>query len=346
MTSGIYRIRNLVNGKIYIGQSVSIPKRWGGHRSELRGGYHYNAHLQRAWDKYGEEAFLFEVIEYCPVEKLVEREQFWLNSIRQFVDVFNCGKCADSPNRGRKLGPHSAMTKAKISTALKGKKRGPHSAKHRAKISAAHKGKKRTEEHRANSGAAHAKPYPAFIHMATGRIIPEGRNLAKLCREHPDGLDASRMRRVANGKYKHHRGWRLLENKGVEFPPPLRGKPYPALFNVESEEVIKGGVNFCKMCREHGLNYYAMLEILTGGPRMPYQGWILLSNKDVEVPSPPLGKSYPALYNELTGEKIEAGVNLKQMCREHGLSQANIWHVVFGDKLTPYKGWCLARALD
>ena len=44
MTCGIYMIQNLVNFKIYIGQSVDIERRWGEHKYELNGGYHHNKH--------------------------------------------------------------------------------------------------------------------------------------------------------------------------------------------------------------------------------------------------------------------------------------------------------------
>ena len=56
---GIYKIENRVNHKIYIGQSVDIYTRWYNHKHSLRNGIHYNKHLQKSWDKYGEENFEF-----------------------------------------------------------------------------------------------------------------------------------------------------------------------------------------------------------------------------------------------------------------------------------------------
>lgn len=49
---GIYSITNTANGKCYVGQSVSITRRWDMHKSCLRRGIHQNAHLQRSWDKH------------------------------------------------------------------------------------------------------------------------------------------------------------------------------------------------------------------------------------------------------------------------------------------------------
>ena len=54
---GIYKIENKVNGKVYIGQSIDIEKRWKSHISYLNKGIHRNKHLQSAWDKYGEGNF-------------------------------------------------------------------------------------------------------------------------------------------------------------------------------------------------------------------------------------------------------------------------------------------------
>lgn len=61
--SGIYKITNTANGKCYIGCAVNIKKRFYEHKWALTRGEHGNPHLQAAWQKYGEEAFEFSVIE-------------------------------------------------------------------------------------------------------------------------------------------------------------------------------------------------------------------------------------------------------------------------------------------
>lgn len=66
-TSGIYRIRAIVNDHAYYGSSVDIDKRWKRHLKQLRSGCHFNPHLQFAWQKYGEENFVFELVEQCDV---------------------------------------------------------------------------------------------------------------------------------------------------------------------------------------------------------------------------------------------------------------------------------------
>ena len=77
--SGIYEIVNTVNGKRYIGSSVNIKTRWSQHRVRLSSGDHHCPPLQRAWVKYGSDAFEFRVIERCGRDVLVSLEQSYLD---------------------------------------------------------------------------------------------------------------------------------------------------------------------------------------------------------------------------------------------------------------------------
>lgn len=75
---GIYKIENLINHKIYIGQSVHIERRWKEHCRHYK-----QSIISDAIKKYGEDNFSFQVIEECPEDKLDEREMFYINK-------FNC----------------------------------------------------------------------------------------------------------------------------------------------------------------------------------------------------------------------------------------------------------------
>ena len=83
--SGIYKIT--YRGAVYIGQSRNVEKRMTEHLRQLKNGSHYNVHLQNVFNKYGEDDFKIEVIEYCDCGMLDEREQYWI----AFYDSFKYG---------------------------------------------------------------------------------------------------------------------------------------------------------------------------------------------------------------------------------------------------------------
>jgi group I intron endonuclease len=93
--SGIYSIHNLLNGKRYIGSSINVKKRWEAHRDQLKRKIHHSILLQRAWDKYGKEAFEFSILE--EVEPIKEKIEFHEQS---YLYLFN-PKYNVSPKVGR-----------------------------------------------------------------------------------------------------------------------------------------------------------------------------------------------------------------------------------------------------
>lgn len=115
--SCIYQIKNKINGKKYIGQTSDFQKRKNSHLSALRRGKCFNSYLQRAFDVYGEDAFEFSILEYCDVDDLDKREEFWISREGSYFRGYNlniggCGK------RGFHL---SEETKEKIRCANKGR---------------------------------------------------------------------------------------------------------------------------------------------------------------------------------------------------------------------------------
>lgn len=165
--SGIYRITNIVNGKIYIGSSVNLMKRQSRHSLNLRKGIHENRYLQRSFNLYGEESFVIDILEYCKKESLIEREQFWLDAYKaQGLMLYNI--CLIAKSRfGVKLseetkskmalshqGKHHLLkeTREKLSKMRMGELNPFFNKKHNEKtkeiISKTHKGKKFSKEHR------------------------------------------------------------------------------------------------------------------------------------------------------------------------------------------------------
>lgn len=149
--TGIYKIENLVNGKVYIGQSINVANRWRVHRYDLRNNRRVGSHLQNAWNKYGEENFKFEIIEECSSTELNEREIYWIEYYKN-TGVYNLtdgGEGIKNPSvetrykmRMAKLGkPLSDITKKRISASNKGKIGHIQSQETRFKLSISHKGK-------------------------------------------------------------------------------------------------------------------------------------------------------------------------------------------------------------
>lgn len=79
---GIYLIINILNGHRYIGSSVDIYNRLHHHFCLLKRNKSHNQHFQNAWNKYGQDAFHYSVLEYCTKEVRFEREQFYISMMK------------------------------------------------------------------------------------------------------------------------------------------------------------------------------------------------------------------------------------------------------------------------
>lgn len=98
MTIGIYKITNIVNGKIYIGKSQNIEKRFKAHINDLNRNCNHNPHFQNAWNKYGKDNFKFEIIHTLNIyneEKISELEIYYISKYNStdtnFGYNFQCG---------------------------------------------------------------------------------------------------------------------------------------------------------------------------------------------------------------------------------------------------------------
>lgn len=252
---GVYVIVNTADGHdtAYIGSTVeSFRRRWSNHKSQLCGGRHGNHHLQRAWDKYGKGAFQFLILEAVESHaRATDREQYWLDWYRNNgLPIYNTGEVARCPMLGRK---HSAKTKAKMSRARKGRKRAPFS-----------------DQWKANISKARSKSWPAFRHEETGEVIPAGLALVAMCDAR--GLDPGHMRKVAYQQVGHHKGWVL--DGGTQWQHG-KAKPYPALCNMATGEMIPAGNNLRKLCRERGLDQSHLGKVVRGQIKS-HRGWSII----------------------------------------------------------------------
>ena len=218
MICGIYTIRNKVNGKIYIGQAIDIKDRWKDHRKRLNGGYHVNKHLQRSWDKYGEESFEFNILLECEESQLNTLEEYYIFELMTYDKRVGYNKTYGGDNgrpteeTRKKMSKshtdikgenhpmygkhHSEETKKKISenhTDIKGEKHPMYGKHHteetRKKMSKSHTdikgenhpmyGKRHTEETKKKMSESHkGKKHPMY--GRTGENNPTSKQVVQI----------------------------------------------------------------------------------------------------------------------------------------------------------------------
>ena len=88
--SGIYKITNNKNGKVYIGQSQNMFLRRKQHFISLRYGHHENKLMQADWNR-DSKGFRFDIVEYCSIDKLNEREKYWIEKYNSIESGYNQG---------------------------------------------------------------------------------------------------------------------------------------------------------------------------------------------------------------------------------------------------------------
>ena len=90
---GIYKISCSQDINVYIGSSINIYNRWSDHKKHLKAGKHHNSNLQLAWDAYGDESFIFEILE--ETDDVIQQEQYWLN--KHWPNCYNISQNVNNP---------------------------------------------------------------------------------------------------------------------------------------------------------------------------------------------------------------------------------------------------------
>jgi len=167
--SGIYCILNTVNGKFYIGSTTNLWRRYKNHFNDLSKNQHHSVYLQRAFNKYGNEAFEFHVLE------VVEKEEGIYLIEQKYLDFLKPYNRQIGYNVENHVSIRSKETIAKIVATRKANGNSEKFQKHldslsekkkgvklspetKAKISISQKNKTRSESHKKNNGLAIRKP--------------------------------------------------------------------------------------------------------------------------------------------------------------------------------------------
>ena len=117
MSCGIYKITNLINNKVYIGQSQNIEQRWISHKYESINSNQdqYNYSIHRAFRKYGLDNFSFSIIELTEKDKLNEREKYWISFFDSFKNGYNETEGGDTgPSMPGEKNPNALLTEQDV----------------------------------------------------------------------------------------------------------------------------------------------------------------------------------------------------------------------------------------
>ena len=88
LNSGIYQIINLITNKSYIGSTKDFKNREWQHFNMLERNKHSSKKLQRSYNKHGKNNFKFEVIARCPTEYLIKLEQYFLDTLKPYYNIY------------------------------------------------------------------------------------------------------------------------------------------------------------------------------------------------------------------------------------------------------------------
>lgn len=362
--AGVYQIKNLANGKVYVGSTVKLRRRIKDHLRELSGERHHSPYLQRSWKKYGPENFVvsvLEIVEGATKETLIPREQHWIDHFgaANKKTGFNVLPMAYS-NLGAKL---SEETKAKIrlaninrppptleqrkqiSEALKGRKRPPHIGEAVRKAKLGKPGRKQAQWEKEYHRERAKRMWEDGTFQPTQQkdwciTNPQGEqfiinNLVTFCRE--NNLSYSGMISVSRGEQINHRGWLCHR---ADKPEPTRPteykktgrKPTPGTITSPAGEKIFI-TDTQKFCAEHSLLYAAIRDVLTGA-RWEHKGWTCPEKWGTRPPRTNK-KAYIITHPDGTEEEI---FGLSEFCRKHNLATGNMNKVLRG-KISQHKGF-------
>lgn len=294
--SGIYRIINTKNGRIYIGSTRRFKGRAKSHRADLEANRHKNTYLQNDFNKCGTECFIFEVLEVIDSkEELLCREQYWIDrlydnqkkcyNIRKDVADSRAGrpnKQKDDPATSKRCGKRLPETKAKQKAAVQRYFEEEYNEEDREKRREAIQ--KFYKEHGMYLGLV-------LTHMETGEQVTVQGSLRTFCKDR--GLSYKAFHQLIKGKIKSSGGWIVgtekpvyVERKGEKRKPLTKehrekiakGKYEGIVLVNDRGETLTLGKNIKDQARELGLYYTTLLKVIHGETKS-VSGW--------KMPPPP-----------------------------------------------------------
>ena len=214
---GVYMILNTTTCDRYIGSSPRrLSVRWSEHKCKLRKGTHGNPILQEAWNKYGENAFVFVVLENTSKEDIRTREQYWMEKFRSDeIALYNrCPSAFD--NTGLVMSEESIKVRARKQSEIRqgwsDERKREYSEKMKAMMTDERKKlhseltKKAWRENKEKM-MGKKKGYGPYRFRSPEGEVHEVDILSEFCRQH--GLSQTIMLGIHKGDYgrKSNKGW-------------------------------------------------------------------------------------------------------------------------------------------
>lgn len=242
-SSGIYAIIHRDSGKLYVGSALSLARRHGEHQRMLRRSDHENDHLQKAWNKYGCEAFTFTILLICAPADLLYYEQRALDYFKTRIGwrrMYNA-----NPNAGSNLGGKmSTRARALLLERLKGNQ---YTKGH--KLSSEHKAKISVFMTKRNTGHRHSEATKAKIAAAHHGKVVSAETRAKISAA-GKGRKFSDQHRANLANSPRFSGKRHSEHSREKISRKLKGR----VFSEEYRAKISAGVRAWRETLRRGAN--------------------------------------------------------------------------------------------
>lgn len=282
--NGIYRIRNIENGRVYYGSCTSFKRRYLSHSNLLETNKHGNKFLQNDYNKCGADAFIFEVVEVVEgnKEERLVKEQQYVNEIydtqkkcynirKNIFDtrVGKKNKLSADPTTDERCKPFSEERLAKHRETLKQAWQDPELRQARKE-----KNIERWSKFSANITVTHEE---------TGEQVVITSSVKQFCKN--KGLSYKAFNQLVNGKIKSSGGWFIgtekpvyVEQKGQVRKPlssehrvKIAGGKFAGMKLVKDNgDELVIGVNLKQQCRELGLPYTTVVKVLHGETKTVY----------------------------------------------------------------------------
>lgn len=320
MKTGIYKIENVVNRKLYIGSTATMgfQRRWWAHRKQLRKNKHPNQHLQHAWNQYGEQTFCFKIIEKCAPDQCIIREQYYIDTLRPQYNILQVA--------GSVIGyRHTPLSKQKIGNASRGK-----------------------------NNAGYLGEY-VFYNPHYGYFTG---GLAELWRKF--GLQKSISYRLRCGELDKSHGWIYVGKSGIRLPENIDDFYYKRIHNHrhiysfyhKTKGIFTGVIpDFMKKNNIEHQNQSTISSLIRGKRKMAW-GWIFVGEGRKRIP-----KNINFMYNEAIKQNSKANSRMnnnymfvtndhtftgtiRQFTEKYNLNDTCVRRLVAGGR-TQYRGWTI-----